>query len=550
MPHIHAMITKRRNSAALAARDATRNGDDSHSLGTGARRPVQVALKCTYPNFLKCQTLNFKGTEGVVGLTQWFEKMESVYSISNCTVTCQRTLKKMMIEKYCPRGEIKKLEIEMWNLKKKYTKLRNMSVACPRHDPMQCDGNKAKICRMPLSSPLNSWTRKSTLGLNVRLTTKESLMTPPGTTRINNQTRDKTLEELMPQEMVTGDHTKGLDLCSKCNYHMMVLGHFKRNAKIEEQQQPGLIGFRKCARFHAKLYARGQYRSFGDKQEAAFQLLKQKLCSAPILALPEGSEDFIAYCDASNKGLGAVLMQRENVISYASCQFRQVQLTGPRISARNQRRDHQNKQKIQTAQRSTKSYDKQSLNPIKVFQFGDKVMHKVGAVAYKLELPQELSRVHNTFHVSNLKKCYSDDPLDIPLEGLQVDDKLHFVEEPVEIMDREVKQLRGSRVPIVKVQWNSRRGPEFTWEREDQFRKKYPHLFTKTAPSSRLGYNDVPPPYTRNFMPPKSDLVYLSLDDFVDMNESVSEFIVEKPTVEINELETSRKENGAPIIED
>ncbi|GKB60366.1 hypothetical protein Tco_0916552 [Tanacetum coccineum] len=78
-------------------------------------------------------------------------------------------------------------------------------------------------------------------------------------------------------------------------------------------------------------------------------------------------------------------------------------------------------------------------------------------VAYKLELPQELSRVHNTFHVSNLKKCYSDNPL-----ALQVDDKFHFVKEPVEIMDREVKQLRRSCVPIVKVRWNSRRGPEFT----------------------------------------------------------------------------------------
>nr|GFB83326.1 putative reverse transcriptase domain-containing protein [Tanacetum cinerariifolium] len=93
-------------------------------------------------------------------------------------------------------------------------------------------------------------------------------------------------------------------------------------------------------------------------------------------------------------------------------------------------------------------------------------------------------RVYNTFHVSNLKKCYSDDPLVVPLEGLQLDDKLHFVEEPVEVMDYEVKQLRRSRVPIVKVRWNSRRGLEFTWEREDQFRKKYPHLFTKTAPSS------------------------------------------------------------------
>ncbi|GJW68357.1 putative reverse transcriptase domain-containing protein [Tanacetum coccineum] len=113
-----------------------------------------------------------------------------------------------------------------------------------------------------------------------------------------------------------------------------------------------------------------------------------------------------------------------------------------------------------------------------------KVMEKVGSVAYKLELPQELSRVHNTFHVSNLKKCYSDDPLLVLLEVLHVDDKLHFVEEPVEIMDREVKRLRQSRVLIVKVRWNSKRGPEFTWEREDQFQKKYPYLFAKAAPSS------------------------------------------------------------------
>ncbi|GJR87299.1 putative reverse transcriptase domain-containing protein [Tanacetum coccineum] len=101
-----------------------------------------------------------------------------------------------------------------------------------------------------------------------------------------------------------------------------------------------------------------------------------------------------------------------------------------------------------------------------------------------LELPEELSRVHNTFHVSNLKKCYADEPLAVPLDGLHFDDKLQFVEEPVEIMDREVKRLKRSRIPLVKVRWNSKRGPEFTWEREDQFKKKYPHLFTKTAPSS------------------------------------------------------------------
>ncbi|GKE32956.1 hypothetical protein Tco_1452278 [Tanacetum coccineum] len=117
-----------------------------------------------------------------------------------------------------------------------------------------------------------------------------------------------------------------------------------------------------------------------------------------------------------------------------------------------------------------------------------KVLEKVGSFAYKLELPQELSRVHNTFHVSNLKKCYVDKPLAVPLDGLHFDDKLQFVEEPVKIMDREVKRLKQSHIPIIKVRWNSRRGPEFTWEREDQFKKKYPHLFTKTAPSSSAVY--------------------------------------------------------------
>ncbi|GKC17251.1 hypothetical protein Tco_1014033 [Tanacetum coccineum] len=113
-----------------------------------------------------------------------------------------------------------------------------------------------------------------------------------------------------------------------------------------------------------------------------------------------------------------------------------------------------------------------------------RVLAKVEKVAYKLELPQELSRVHHTFHVSNLKKCYDDEPLVMPLEGIYVDEKLQLVEEPVEIMEHEIKRLKRSRIPLVKVRWNSRRGPGFTWERKDSFKQKYPQLFLNRASSS------------------------------------------------------------------
>ncbi|GJX91352.1 putative reverse transcriptase domain-containing protein [Tanacetum coccineum] len=192
----------------------------------------------------------------------------------------------------------------------------------------------------------------------------------------------------------------------------------------------------------------------------------------------------------------------------------EVQLTGPEIVQETTEKIVQIKQRMQAARDRQKSYADLKRKPMD-FQVGDKVMlkvspwkgvvrfgkrgklnpryvgpfkvlEKVGSVAYKLELPEELSRVHNTFYVSNLKKCHADEPLAVLLDGLHFDDKLQFVEEPVEIMDREVKRLKQSRIPLVKVRWNSRRGPEFTWEREDQFRKKYPHLFTKTAPSSSV----------------------------------------------------------------
>ncbi|GJW84875.1 putative reverse transcriptase domain-containing protein, partial [Tanacetum coccineum] len=173
-----------------------------------------------------------------------------------------------------------------------------------------------------------------------------------------------------------------------------------------------------------------------------------------------------------------------------------AQLTGPKIIRETTEKIIQIKHRLQASRDRQRSYADKRRKPLK-FQVGDKVMlkvspwkgvirlgkrgklnpryigpfkilAKVGMVAYQVELPEQLSHVHSTFHISILKKCLSDEPLAIPLDEIHVDDKLNFIEEQVEIMDHEVKHLKQSCIPIIKVRWNSTRGPEYTWEREDQ----------------------------------------------------------------------------------
>ncbi|GJR35379.1 reverse transcriptase domain-containing protein [Tanacetum coccineum] len=340
---------------------------------------------------MKCQPLNFKGTKGVLGLSRWFEKMELVFHISGCAIdkkvkfdTCTllgaaltwwnghlRTLghdaayamtweilKKKLTDKYCPKGEIKKLEIELWNLKVKgndvggYTQRFQELALLPK-----TLDDAIELANDLMDKKLHTYAERQTEN-------KKKL-------NDNNQAQQQLLKKqnVVQAYAVRSGEKKpyggSKPLCPKCNYH-----------------HDG-----ECA----------------------------PRSDCPVL---------------KNQDLYVTLLEEVNIIL--------------------------------------------------------QVLIKVGAVAYKLELPQELSRVHNTFHVSNLKKCYSDEPLVIPLDGLHIDDKPRFMEEPIEIMDREVKQLKQSRIPIVKVRWNFRRGLEFTWEREDQFQKKYPHLFTKSVPSSSV----------------------------------------------------------------
>ncbi|KAJ9561345.1 hypothetical protein OSB04_006505 [Centaurea solstitialis] len=108
-----------------------------------------------------------------------------------------------------------------------------------------------------------------------------------------------------------------------------------------------------------------------------------------------------------------------------------------------------------------------------------RITERIGAVAYKLDLPVELGGVHNTFHVSNLRKCLADPETAIPLQDIEVDQKLNFVEEPVAVTDRKIRKLRNKEIVLVKIQWKFHKGQEATWEAESEMRAKYPFLFSQ-----------------------------------------------------------------------
>ncbi|GKC59224.1 putative reverse transcriptase domain-containing protein [Tanacetum coccineum] len=207
------------------------------------------------------------------------------------------------------------------------------------------------------------------------------------------------------------------------------------------------------------------------------------------------------------------------------------QLTGPEIIHETTKKIIQIKSRIQAARNRQKSYAD--------------IIAKVRTVAYRLELLEQLSRVHSTSHVSNLKKCLANETLAIALDEIQIDEKIHFIEEPVEVMDREVKRLKQSRILIVMVRRNSRRGPEFTWEREDQMQKKYPHLLANPKPLSNATFSA--PHWSR--VPMEANRLSLVIDELISHEQSAlikGRQILDGPLI-LNEIVSwckSRKEQA------
>nr|GEU46571.1 putative reverse transcriptase domain, ribonuclease H-like domain, aspartic peptidase domain protein [Tanacetum cinerariifolium] len=472
----------RRLTGALGARDAAKNlkplmgnegngnegnrnrgnGNDGNGNGNGNNYNFggfMTARECTYQDFLKCQPLNFNGIKGVVGL----EKN------GNKTGGNETTVKAYTIG---GGGENPDSNI----------------VTDTRYAVELADGR---------SSETNVVLRGCTLGL---------LGHPFDI-------------DLMPIELGSFNVIIGMDWLAK--YHALIICDEKVVFKIESikdwaspktptriHQFLGLSGyyrrfikgFSKIARPMTKLTQKIVKFDWGEKVEAAFQLLKQKLCNATILALLEESENFVVYCDASHKGLGAVLMQKEKVIVYTS---RQLKVHGNNYTTHDLKlellsdydceiRYHLGKANVvaDALSRKEKKARKEE-NFINEDLHGTRLDMSIayhpqsdGQSERTIQILEDMLRACAApFEALYGRKCRS------PICWAEVEDSqltgpeiIHETTEKIVQIKSRIQAARNHQKSYADVRWNSRRDLEFTWECEDQMKKNYPHLFPNSAP--------------------------------------------------------------------
>nr|GEV14055.1 hypothetical protein [Tanacetum cinerariifolium] len=612
-----------RAAKALEAENQSQNGSDGDN-GNGrnenpnenGRGDMHVARECTYQDFMKCQPLNFKGTKGVVGLTSWFEKIETGFQ--ELTMLCTRMVLKE--EDQIERG--KAYVLGRGDVNPNSNVVKGTFLLNNHYDFVLFDSDADRsfvsstfstlldiiLDTLDVSyaveladrrvSEINTMLRGCTLGLLDHPFNVDLMMVELGSFDViigvdwlanhhEKETEDKSkkkrlkdvptiqdflevfpeyfsglpptlqvefLTDLVPgdapvartlhilapsklQELSTqlqelsdkgfirlssspwGASLQGSRVYSKINlrsgYHQL---------RVREEDIPK-TAFKTCydhyefqvmlfgltnipvifmdlmnqiAKPMRKLTQKNVKCDWSEKAKMTFQLLKQKLCSAPILALPEGSENFVVYCNASRKGLGVVLMQREKdlkklywwsnmkaeIATYVSkclsctkvkaeCQKSSgllVQHVIPVWKWENITMDFVTKFPNTSTGRDTIWTDNQSEKTIQtledmlcacVMDFGK---------GWDKHLPLVEFSYKNSYHTSIkaalfkalysqkcrspicwAEKCFVDEPLTIPLDEIQIDDKLNFIEEPVVIMDREVKRKKQRRIPMVKI---------------------------------------------------------------------------------------------------
>nr|GEU64549.1 putative reverse transcriptase domain-containing protein [Tanacetum cinerariifolium] len=465
---LRAMINEGVN-AALAARDATRNGDDSHTSGTGARRPVQAVRKCSYSKFVKCKPLDFKGAEGA-------------------------TLKKKMTSKYYSMGEIKKIKTEMWNLNvkgndvvaynRRFQQLLG-SVKASRSKTMQevieftpelmedktrayaerqADNkrksediarnnqnqqpykrqNTGQIAPFVGSTILSSQTGPidKVPVLQVQHQIKSiwnstyQFVRRPGKSSGNTSQKSQMIDTSSSRffsdlSSVSFVNTLGTSLEISTTYHLQTDGQSERTIQtLEDRLRACVIKFGKGWVNHLPLVEFSYNNRYHTSIKAPpFEALYSRKCCSPVCWAEVGQVQLTSL-EIVQETTEKIIQIKQNIQAIRDKQKSYANLKHKPI-------DFQVRDKVMLKvspwKGVTRFGKREKLNPRYVRPF--KVLAKVGDIAYKIKLPEELSRVHNTFHVSNLKKCYADEPLAVLLDGLYFDDKLQFVEEPIEIMD-------------------------------------------------------------------------------------------------------------------
>ncbi|GJV36543.1 hypothetical protein Tco_1409020 [Tanacetum coccineum] len=487
-------------AAAMAEAEASRVRNGYNNNGSGPRL-AQTARECSYFEFLKCKPLDFKGTKGVIRLTQWFEKMESVFSISNCL---QLGLSRARDGGGLYSRDFKQTSFDGSRMfPEEVDKIEKYIGGLPDMILGSVKASKSKTMQEVIEFTTELMEDKTQAYAERQAERKR--MTWMIFPRRTNQNHKQNKRQNTGQAYTAGNsgrksYAGSKPLCSKCNYNHEGPCPPSQIESIKDWTSP-----KSPMEIRQFLGLAGYYRRFIE--------------GAPSLALPEEAKDFIAYTRRFQRRFGRCMMQREKTEARKPENIKKEDVGGMLIenakfpeAIREQKLDpcgwncasmagavtllwrfcglmimHVGDKvmlKVSPWKGVVRFGKRGKLNPRYVGPF--KVIERVGEVAYKLELPEELSRVHNTFHVSNLKKCHADEPLAVSLElDFIWTDKLHFDEEQVRIVRPcEVKRLKRSRIPLVKVRWKSREVSEFTVERERPSQEKISTPLHETVVSS------------------------------------------------------------------